>query len=155
KHWQAPPLNCSGSLADKRNVSRTKVKAPRRAPVSGRRCGKNSRGGCLAGRVVGPIAVEPDHAPLDALAEAGKAAVLDDGIVQCVDGFVIELHAAGAIASRDIVGLPGPEGDLVDIAVARNPQLGIPEVAFFFLELRGDHAERLFAWLDPAVIVWT
>src|SRR5581483_8329699 len=109
-----------------------------------------SRG--LAGGVKGPVAVEPDHAPFDALAEAGKAAVLDDRIVDGVDLAVAQHHVAGAIAARNIVGLPRPEGDLMDVAIGLDFQPRIPVHALLFLELRGDGAERLLADLDPSVI---
>src|SRR5579871_3904395 len=90
-----------------------------------------SRG--LAEGVVGPVAVQPDHAPFDALAEAGKAAVLDDRIVDAMHLAVTQHHAAGAVAARDVVGLPGPEGDLVNIAIGFDLELRIPVHALLFL----------------------
>src|SRR3954469_562587 len=71
----------------------------------------------LAARIIGPVAIEPGHAPFDALAEAGKAAVLDDGVVHLAQLAVAGHDVGAAITARNIVGLPGAEGGFVDPAV--------------------------------------
>src|SRR5690348_3416470 len=106
----------------------------------------------LAGGIEGPVAVEADHTPFDAMAVAGEATILDDRVMQGVEFAIVELHGAAAIAARDIVGLPRPERDLMDVAIGHDSQLRIPEGALLFLELRGDGAERPLALRDPAVI---
>src|SRR5947207_7225272 len=76
----------------------------------------------LAAGVIGPVAVKPGDAPFDALAEAGKAAILDDRVVHGADLAVAQHHFAAAITARNVVGLPGPERNLVDPAVGGNNQ---------------------------------
>src|SRR6185312_1352563 len=147
------PLNLTArSVADTWNISRTKSKVARKGAFSNRRCRKILGSGSLAGRIERPVAVEPNHAPFDPLAVAGKTAILDDGVVQGVEMAIVELHGAAAIAARDIVGLPRPERDLMDVAIAHDSQLRIPEAAFLFLEFDGDLAERVLTGGDPAVI---
>src|SRR5262249_15344949 len=65
---------------------------------------------------------------------------------------VVEHRLAGAEAARDVVGLPGPESDLVDAREARDLQRRIPERAFLVPELGSDRRQRLVAIGDPAVI---
>src|SRR3954469_12681042 len=98
--------------------------------------------GGAAGRVVGPVAVEPDHAPFDALAVAGEAAILDDREMHLAQLAVREHGFTGAIAARDVVGGPGPERGLVNGGEAGDLQRGIPERAFLLPELRGDRRQR-------------
>src|ERR1700759_1364951 len=90
--------------------------------------------GGLAQGVIGPVAVEPGQAPLHGLAITGKAAILDDGEVDLVHLAVAGHGIAAAKTTRNVVGLPGPEGDFVDIAVAGNDQTGVPEGLFLLLE---------------------
>src|SRR3979490_2891778 len=68
---------------------------------------------CLAAGIIGPVAVKPGDAPFDALAEAGKAAILDDRVVHGAQLAVAQHHVAAAITARNIVGLPGPERSFV------------------------------------------
>src|ERR1700716_1829599 len=96
---------------------------------------RQSGPGGLAARIIGPVAVEPGHAPFDALAEAGKAAILDDRVMHDVELAVAQHDVGAAIAARNIVGLPGPECGLVDLAIGGDLQRGIPVGAFLFLEL--------------------
>src|SRR5262245_18514288 len=60
-----------------------------------------------AGGVIGPVAVEPDDAPLDAPARADHAGVLGDRIVDGVLAAVRDLDDAAAEAARNGVGGPG------------------------------------------------
>src|SRR6266481_4840653 len=117
------------------------------------RDGVSGAGGPTA-RIVGPVAIKPAHAPLDPLAEAGEAAVLDDRVVQAAHLAVAQHDVSGAVTARDVVGLPGPERDLVNVAIAGDLERRIPEGAFLLPELVGDHPHRRFARGDPAVIVW-
>src|SRR5437764_10487940 len=94
--------------------------------------------GGAATRAIGPVAVEPGHAPLDALAKAGKAAVLEDRIVHRAHFAVVQHDVGAAEAAWNSIGLPRPEGDFLHPAIAGDPQLGIPERAFFVPELIGD-----------------
>src|SRR5258708_6450225 len=111
--------------------------------------------GCLAEGIIGPVAIEPGHAPLHALAEAGKAAILDDGVMHLVHAAVAELDLSAAIAARNVVGLPGPERGFMDLAISNDLQRGIPVVALFFLKLIGNGPERGFAGLYHSVIFGT
>src|SRR6516225_4641660 len=104
--------------------------------------------------VIGPIAVQPRHTPFDPLAVAGEAAILDDREVYGVDPAVAGHCAATAIAARNVVGLPGTERDLMDIAVTRDSQRGIPKGAFFLSELLGDGGERSLAGCDAPLPAW-
>src|SRR6476469_5601130 len=125
-----PQPNREVSVTEDWNISRTKnkgAKIKRRPRAPQLSFAENLGLGCLAGGVIGPIAVEADHTPFNPLAEAGEAAVLDDGVSQGMERAVVQLHRAAAIAARDVVGLPGPEGDLMDIGIGHDLQPGIPE----------------------------
>src|ERR1700692_3355293 len=91
-----------------------------RAPVGqiddGKAGPESGPGGPAAG-IIGPIAVEPGHAPFDALAVAGKTAILDDRVMYRVHFAVAEHHVGAAIAARNVVGLPGPECGFMDPAI--------------------------------------
>src|ERR1700730_3791281 len=122
--------------------SRTGAK---QAPIAGSgivRFGKNgpakSGPGGLAAGIIGPVAIEPGHAPFDALAEAGKTAILDDRIMHDVGLAVAQHNVGAAIAARNVVGLPGPERGLMDRAIGGDLQGRIPEGAFLLVELAGD-----------------
>ena len=79
EHDALPHTIDGASLAADENISRTKFRVEASCPQSREATARSSlRGRRPCRRVVGPVAVEPDHAPFDALAEAGKAAVLDD-----------------------------------------------------------------------------
>src|SRR4051794_36797956 len=105
----------------------------------------------LAGWIVGPVAVEPDHAELDAVAEAREAAILDDGIIHRARFAVADQRGRRAIAPRDVVGLPGPEGELVHPVVAGDLQRRVPERALLVGKARGDLAQGPFAGRQVAV----
>src|SRR5436190_6709578 len=106
----------------------------------------------LAAGVVGPVAVKPGDAPFDALAEAGKATILDDRVVHGAQLAVAQHHVAAAKTARNVVGLPGPERGFMDLAIGGNGQGRIPERAFLLLELGNDGRQRRFARLDAPVI---
>src|SRR5882757_8588223 len=91
-----------------------------------------------AARIIGPVAVEPDHTPFDALAKSGKAAILDDGIMHGPGLAVVQHDIGSAVAAGNIVRTPGPERGFVDAGIAGDLQRGIPEGALLLLELRGD-----------------
>src|SRR5262245_13752875 len=76
------------------------------------------RPGHLAGRIIGPVAIEPDDAPLDAPARADHAGVLGDRIVDSVLAAVGDLDDPAAEAAWNGVGGPGPERGLADQGAA-------------------------------------
>src|SRR3954447_14912048 len=94
--------------------------------------------GGSAARTVGPVAVQPGHAPLHALSVTGEAAILQDGVVHGSHLAIVAHDIGAAKPARNIVRLPRPERRLVAPAVTRDPQLGIPVHAFLFPELAGD-----------------
>src|SRR4051812_37157651 len=83
----------------------------------------------LAGRVESPVAVEPDHAELDAVAKTGKTAVLDDRIIHRPRLAIADHRGRRTIAPGDIVRPPGPERDLVHPVVPGDLQRRVPERA--------------------------
>src|SRR5258708_35001808 len=99
-----------------------------------------------------PVAVEPGHAPFDALAKALKTAILDDGIMHLVHAAVAEPDIPAAIAARNIVGLPGPKCGFMDSAVGLDLQRGIPQGALFLLELVGDGSHGLLPLGRPSFL---
>src|SRR5258707_2877132 len=109
---------------------------------------KSGPGGPAAG-IIGPVAVEAGHAPFDALAEAGKAAVFDDRVMHGAHLAVVQHHLGATIAARDVVGLPGPERGFMDLAIGGGLQRGGPERALLLLRLAGDSDKRGFARLHP------
>ena len=132
-----------------KNKIRKDVKAT--GALAAKRVRKSGAGG-LAARIVGPVAIEPGHAPFDALAEAGKAAVLDDRVMHGVQRAVVQEHVGAAITARNVIGLPGPERGFMDLAIGRDLQGRIPELAFFFAELGADCPQRALAFGHPPVI---
>src|ERR1700675_5023446 len=97
-----------------------------RAPVGqiddGKAGPESGPGGPAAG-IIGPVAVEPGHAPFDALTVTGKTAVLDDRIMHGAHLAVADHDLGAAIAARNVVGLPGPERGFADLAVSGDPQV--------------------------------
>src|SRR5437762_11682900 len=76
--------------------------------------------GGLAEGIIGPVAVEPGDAPLDALAKAGKTGVLDDREMHGTHLAVAQHDVSRAIAARNIVGLPRTKGGFVEMAMGRD-----------------------------------
>src|SRR3954471_4122535 len=107
---------------------------------------------CFAGGVVSPVAVEPDDAELDAVAETGETAILDNRIIYRARLAVADHRGGDAITPRDVVGLPGAERDLVDAVIPGDLQRRIPERALLVGEARGDLAQRPFAGRQVAVV---
>src|SRR6185369_16397596 len=103
--------------------------------------------------IIGPVAIQARDAPLDPLVIAGKSTVFDDREVNRVDLAIGGLGLAAAVATWNVIGLPGPKRDLVNIAVARNRKRRIPVHAFLFVELRRDNAQRRLAGGDAPVIL--
>ncbi len=93
-------------------------------------------------RVVGPVAVDADHAPLDAPGRADHAAVLDDGIAHRPPMAVGGQRAAAAEPARNGAVGPWPERDLADLVEVRDLQVGIPEPAFLGRKPLLNGAER-------------
>src|ERR1051326_48092 len=80
-----------------------------------------------ASRIIGPVAVGPDDAPLDAPAHADDRCVLADRVVQRAPYPVRGEYDRAAKAPRDGLRCPGPEGGLADILESRDFQIGVPE----------------------------
>src|SRR5687768_7102662 len=96
----------------------------------------------LASRVIGPVAVDADHAPFDARNGADLTAVLHDRIVHCAPPPVGNQYASSAEAPRNRAVGPGPERHLAHTIKVGDPESGIPELAFLFTEARLDGRER-------------
>src|ERR1044072_9682088 len=90
-----------------------------------------------AGGIVGPVAVEPDHAPFDTPAHPEPAGVLRDRVMDRVLGAIGSVGDAVAEAARDRLrgAGPGPEGDLADTVDSQDLQVRGPELAFLVREL--------------------
>src|SRR5215831_11044971 len=97
----------------------------------------------LAGGTVGPVAIEPDHAPLDPPAGADHAGVLGDAVVDRLLAAVRGLDDTAAEAARNAVGGPRPKGGLAQPLEIHDLEIGIPVLVFLLIEPRGDAAERL------------
>src|SRR5204862_6252079 len=112
------------------------------SPASG--CGQRADGPLRprhpAGRVVGPVAVETDHTPLDAPAHAEPAGVFQDRIVDGTARAVRHARDPMAEAARD--GLrrasPRPECDLPDTIDAHELKIRTPELGFLVRALGVD-----------------
>src|SRR5262245_54377113 len=96
-----------------------------------------------AGGVIGPVAVEPDDAPLDAPARADHAGVLGDRIVDGVLAAIRDLDDAAAEAAWNGVGGPGPERGLADLLEEQDAQISRPVHVFALIEARGDLHQRV------------
>src|SRR5262245_47592770 len=68
-----------------------------------------------AGGIEGPVAIEPNDAKFDARADAGKAAVLNDGEVHDAHLAVADRGLRGAEAAGDSSRLPGAKCDFANI----------------------------------------
>src|SRR5512139_1270183 len=96
------------------NISRTKVRADVRIT------GGASRPRHPAGGIVGPVAVEPDHAKFDARPNTCKAAILDDGKVHRAHLAVADRRLRSAEAAGDISRFPRPECNLANVCESGN-----------------------------------
>src|SRR5260370_6388633 len=108
----------------------------RRGPTK-RRNSARLRARHLAGGVVGPVAVEPDDAPLDAPARADHAGILDDGIMDDVSAAIRDLDDAAAVAAWN--GLRGPRAErgLANVLEIEDAQVGRPVHLFLLVERPG------------------
>src|SRR6202007_1566745 len=95
-----------------------------------------------AGRVVGPIAIEPDDAEIDAPIHADHAGVLGDRIIDRVATPVVDEGGAAAEAPRDRLRGPRQHRGFADIFDADDAQLGIPEPTLFGAEVTDDAIKR-------------
>src|SRR5262245_41591359 len=80
----------------------------------------------LAGRVVRPVAVEPDDAPLDAPARADHPGVLGDGIVDDVPAAVRDFDDAAAETAWNGLRRPRAKGGLAHLLEIEDAQIGRP-----------------------------
>src|SRR5215212_5948793 len=81
-------------------------------------------------RVVGPVAVDADHAPLHAPLPTDHAAVFDDRVADRPPVPVGDQRPAAAKAAGNGPVRPGPVGHFADAVEGRDLQVGIPEPAF-------------------------
>src|SRR3954449_3112412 len=92
--------------------------------------------GHQAARIIAPVPIEPDQAPLDTPADAEPAGRLQNGVMHGVLGAVRNVSDAVAKAARD--GLrrapPGAECRLADAVDAEDREVGIPVLVFFLIE---------------------
>src|SRR4029078_1128897 len=84
------------------------------------------RAGGLAGGIVGPVAVEADHAPVDAPPGAAGAGVVADRVVDPPPRAVAHHRVPGAEAARNRGVVPRPPGSLADALDAVCLQAGTP-----------------------------
>src|SRR5262252_119723 len=101
-----------------------------------------SRPGSAASRIIGPIAVESDDAPFDAIACADHAAVLDDGAIDLMSLTVGNQDGSDAVAPRDRARGPRLPSDLLDCFESDDCEGRIPEPALLRAESRHDLVER-------------
>src|SRR4051794_28001482 len=85
-----------------------------------------------AGGIIGPVAVEPDHAPFHPPADAKPAGGFQDRVMDRVACPVRDARDAAAEAARDRLGCaaPRPECRFPDPVDAENFQIGSPEFSF-------------------------
>src|SRR4051794_14342685 len=83
-----------------------------------------------AGRIVGPVAVQPDNTPLDAKSSADHPGILRDGIVNRPRLAVVHQSLGGTETTGDgILGPRSPRGFAHPLK-GQNTQRGIPELVF-------------------------
>src|SRR3569623_3849705 len=105
--------------------------------IAASRIGHPLRSGGAATTPVGPVTVEPDHAPFDPGAEprAGETAIFDDRIVHLARPAVADHRARGAeAAGTRVVGAdrahPWADGEYAHVGKAGDAQDGNPEGRF-------------------------
>ncbi len=96
----------------------------------------------IARRIVGPVAVESHHAPLDAPALADHAGVLGNRIMDRVPAPIRYLDDTAAEATRNGVRRPWPECGFADQVEAPDVKGRLPETVFLEIEARADEGER-------------
>src|SRR5450756_962665 len=96
----------------------------------------------LAGRVIGPVAVEADHAPFDAPGHADHAGILADPVIHPVLAPVTDRGHRRAEPARNGSLRPGPVGGFAHPLEVENLQVGVPELALLLGETCADLAER-------------
>src|SRR5438874_2136234 len=89
---------------------------------------------CAAARAIGPVAVEADYAPFDAVSPADDAEILADPIDDFTAPVVAHIGACPAIAPGYVVEPIAAKTDLPDAIVAEDFQLGIPIFALLLRE---------------------
>src|SRR5882672_6696169 len=92
--------------------------------------------------IIGPVAVETDDAPLDAVTGADHAAVLDDRIIDPMPLAVGNQDRGGAEPSWNRARGPRLPSDLPDFLEPHDCKGRIPESAFLGGKSRHDLVER-------------
>ncbi len=82
----------------------------------------------LAGGIISPIAVEPDHAPFHAPGNPDHAGVLADRVMHGVPAAVADHGNCGTEPARYCLGCPGAKGRLPHRVEPDDLQVGIPEI---------------------------
>src|SRR5712691_565325 len=88
----------------------------------------------LAGRTVGPVAIEPGHAPSDAPARPDHARILGDRIMDGVLAAVRDLDHGAAEPARYGVGRPRAERSFANAVEAQGGEVGVPVLVFLVVE---------------------
>src|SRR5438094_4062624 len=89
-------------------------------------------------RIVGPVAVEPDHAPFDPVGRADYAGVLTDRVIDRVLEPIGDKSDGAAEPARYRVRWSGPVGDLAHLVERHDRKLGVPEATFLLGETCAD-----------------
>src|SRR5262249_33922913 len=112
--------------------------------------------GHAAARVVGPVAVEADHAPFHAPARPDPAGILADPVVDRAGARVGDEGDAAAIAAGNGIRrpAPGPVGRLADAVDLHDVQGRLPEGALLLGEPGHDLVQhrRVFAGRHHVVV---
>src|SRR3954451_24527330 len=86
----------------------------------------------LTSRRIGPIAVEAEHAVVDAPGHADEAEAFPDRVIDPALHAVRQNGRSGAEPTRNVVQTVGTPRDRADFFVARDGQGRLPELRFFF-----------------------
>src|SRR5688500_7832849 len=126
-----------------RNISRT-IMNTAWTSRAGAAPGRLPRPRHAAGRIVGPVAVESDDAPLPPPADSEAAGVLEDGVVAGMASAVADAGDAVAEPARDRLrgALPWPESNFSDPLDAEDFKIRVPVRTFLVAELGMDLNEH-------------
>src|ERR1041384_4871925 len=142
------------------NISRTfnrqRVDIHRRGGRPAGKAGITLRLRHPAGRVISPLAVEPEHAPCDPPADPEPASGLVDRVVHAPARAVRDARDAAAEAARDRLRGPRAERGLADAIDPDQFEVRIPELAFLVGEFGRDLPEHggSIAERHDGIVAW-